>query len=317
MPALLSWRARLARWGGPGLRLVGLTLLILAAAGPRWPDLRTRIDAEGISIMMTVDVSESMGKRDFDWAGEKISRLEAVKRCFRMFVEGTRSNDPSLKEAVPTTFEGRPTDSIGLVAFATRPETVCPLTLSHSALLSLLDEQQPRTIPTESETNISDGITLALHRLRETGGRRKVIVLLTDGEHNVPDQQVQSRWTPRKSAHIAKSLGVPIYTIDAGSDVPVSEGGQQPGTVSSGEVRADAVQKLQELARISGGKAFQARDTTALLEACRAIDRLERSSVPTFQYRRYHEGYPWLALGAFLCWLTVLALERTFWRRLP
>ena len=84
-------------------------------------------------------------------------------------------------------FQGRPTDSIGLVVFATRPLTVCPLTLSHSVLLRLLDDEKPRSVPGESETNISDAVALGLQRLQSAGPRRKVLVLLTDGEHNVPN----------------------------------------------------------------------------------------------------------------------------------
>lgn len=315
LPRLFSWRARLLRWGGPGLRLLGLALLVVAVAGPRWPDLRTRIDTEGIAIVMAVDVSGSMGERDFDWNDQRISRLEAVKRVFRLFVEGGKESETA-DGVDASAFEGRPTDVIGLVTFATRPETACPLTLSHSVLLRLLEEEQPRTTPTESETNISDGIALALHRLQSAGERRKVLVLLTDGEHNV--QQPLSGWTPRQAAQVAASLNVPIYTIDAGSDVPVAEGGEAPRSAASfGEIRAAAVQTLQDIARISGGKTFEARNTAALLEACRAIDRLERSSVRSFQYRRYHEGYPWFGLTAFLCWMTILTLERTVWRRLP
>ncbi len=317
LPRVISWRARLARWGGRGLRLLGLALLMVAAAGPRWPDLRRQIDTEGIAILMVVDVSGSMAEKDFDWNGQTISRLDAVKRVFRLFVAGGQSEE--LPEGVdPAAFEGRPTDLIGLVTFATRPETACPLTLSHSVLLRWLDEQQPRSIPTESETNISDGIALALHRLQAAGDRRKVLVLLSDGEHNV--LQPRSGWTPRQAAQIAASLSVPIYAIDAGSEVAVPEGGSSPGTTapaSSGETRAAAVHTMHELARITGGKSFSARNTAALLDACRAIDRLERSRVHSFQKWRYHEGYPWLALAAFSCWMFVLVLERTVWRRLP
>src|SRR4051812_34909081 len=85
---LPSGRARLARWGGALLRAGALLALIAALAGSRWPDLRTRIDTEGIAIVMLVDVSGSMAERDFDWDGERISRLEAVQRVFRRFVSG-------------------------------------------------------------------------------------------------------------------------------------------------------------------------------------------------------------------------------------
>src|SRR5579862_8583045 len=75
----MGW-TRFARYGGAVLRGVSLACLIVALAGPRFPDLRTRIDTEGIAIVMVVDVSGSMGEPDFDWNGEPITRLDAVKR---------------------------------------------------------------------------------------------------------------------------------------------------------------------------------------------------------------------------------------------
>jgi hypothetical protein len=87
------------------------------------------------------------------------------------------------------------------------------------------------------------------------------------------------------------------------------------GTASPAVIRESAVQTLQELAHITRGRYFQARDTAALLDACRRIDRLERTDIQSFQYRRYHEAYPWLALASFL--LYGLALDMTLWRRLP
>ncbi len=137
------------------LRTLAFVLLAVALAGPRTPDLHTRIEAEGVAVVMLVDVSGSMATRDFDWHGDSLSRLDAVSCVFRLFITG----DADL-------FRGRPTDAIGLVVFATRPLTVCPLTLSHSVLLRLLDDEKPRSVPGESETNISDAV--ALGSLRET-----------------------------------------------------------------------------------------------------------------------------------------------------
>jgi Ca-activated chloride channel family protein len=313
---LPAGRARLAHWGGAVLRTLALLLVILALAGPRWPDLRTRINTEGIALVMLVDVSGSMAEPDFDWHGTSISRLEAVKRVFRLFVAGGATADPTPDGTPVSAFEGRPTDQIGLVTFATRPECVCPLTLSHSVLLKLLDAEQPRQIPGESETNLSDAVALGLHRLRSAGPRRKVLVLLTDGEHNVANPR--SGWTPRQAAQVAASLEVPIYAIDAGSDrAVVSEPGVPEGSAPTAATRAEAVHTLEELARISHGRYFSARDTASLVAACRTIDRLERSEIPSFQYRRYHQGYPGLGLTAFLLYLLALVLEMTVWRRVP
>jgi Ca-activated chloride channel family protein len=315
LAALPSGRARLARYVGAALRGLALVLLVLALAGPRWPDLRTPIHTEGIALMMLLDVSGSMGERDFNWNNEPITRLEAVQRVFRLFVAGSDSAGPvPLPDGRTEHFQGRPTDLVGLVTFAARPDPTCPLTLSHTALLHLLDDAHPLP-PPDSETNLSDAIVMGLHRLRSAGPRRKVLVLLTDGEHN--RLEPASRLGPLSAAHVAAGLGVPIYTIDAG---PTLAGGNEVGSAdpdSPSFKRAQAEQTLRELAGITGGRYFPAHDTSALLDACHALDRLERNRIQSFQYRRYHEAYPWLGLAAFGCWAVVLALESTLWRRLP
>jgi Ca-activated chloride channel family protein len=321
LTSLPPGKARRARWGPAVLRSLALLLLIVALSGPRWPDLHTRIETEGIAIVMLVDVSGSMAERDFEWHGEPIARLEAVKKVFHLFVAGGEGPQATGDGADASSFQGRPTDQIGLVTFATRPETACPLTLSHSVLLHLLQAEEPRKIPGESETNISDAVALGLHRLRSAGPRRKVLVLLSDGEHNVPHPQ--SGWTPRQAAQVANGLHISIYTIDAGGlgastrEPAAKTENNDEQAASPGEIRAQAVRTLEEMATISHGQYFQARDTKGLLSACRAIDELERSDLQSFQYRRYHEAYPWFALAAFVLFGAALALERTIWRRIP
>jgi Ca-activated chloride channel family protein len=296
-------RARVAEHGGLVLRTLALALLILALAQPRTPDLRTRLDTDGLAIMLVLDVSGSMGERDFDGPTEKIPRLDAVKRVLRLFVAGNASGE-TLPEASFASFEGRPTDLLGLVCFATRPEVVCPLTLEHATLLRLLDAEEARGVPGESETNLSDAIALGLARLRGAGPRRKVLVLLTDGEHN--QTETRSTWTPVQAAQVAKSLGIALYAIDA-------------GTTPTGDAspREETVTRLNELAQLTGGRYFAASDTHALITACATIDRLERTPIASFQYRRYHEAYPWIGLAAFVLFVSAMVLEQTLWRRLP
>ncbi len=298
-------RSRSAVWGGVGLRAAALLLLVVALAGPRWPDPGSRIPTEGIAIVLVVDVSGSMAERDFTWQGEPVRRIDAVKRALRLFVEG--GNGPNGEH-----LEGRRTDLLGLVTFATVPESVCPLTLSHGVLLQMLEAEQPRTLPDEGRTNIGDAIAWGLHRLRAAGTRRKVIVLLTDGEHNVPPPALK----PRQAAQLAGNSGVPIYTIDAGSDVPPKEDSEAASDTSIAD-RLNAKKILQEVARMTKGRYFQAGDTKALLEVCGQIDRLERREIESFQYRRYAEAYGWFGLAAFVLLLSVQVLELTVWRRIP
>jgi Ca-activated chloride channel family protein len=296
-------RADWARRGGAGLRGLALLLLVLALAGPRWPDRHTRIETEGIALEMVVDTSGSMAEPDFDWQGQTVPRLEAVKRAFRLFVAGGDAEDGSH-------FDGRPHDLVGLVTFGTRPESPCPLTLSHAVLLRMIDEAQPLQGPTEGTTNVSDALVLALHRLEAAGPRRKVLVLLSDGEHNVAAPP--SGLTPRQAAQIAANLGVRVYTVDAGSDAPA---GRDPADSTAN--RVEGLRTLTEVARITRGRCFSARDTRSLLAAWRDIDALERDPIESFQYRRWHEGFPWLALASFALWLAVGALDMTIWQRIP
>jgi Ca-activated chloride channel family protein len=305
-------RSRLAQYGGLGLRLAALALLAVALAGPRWPDLRTRIEPEGVAVFMVVDASRSMNEPDFDWNGAPMTRLDAVKRVFELFVAGSPGDQP-LPDGSRARFEGRSSDLVGLVAFASRPEVVCPLTLNHATLVRLLRQQQPRAGADDAQTNISDALALALERIRTAAPPRKVLVLLTDGEHNV--ERPRSRWSPRQAARIAASLGVPVYTIDAGS--LIMEGLPPSEQLKARAAREAAVATMEDIARMTGGRHFAARDSAALVRALREIDRMERAPITSFQYRRYHEGYPWCALAAFVFFVLAVALERTVWRRLP
>lgn len=311
LAGLPAARSRLARWAGAAARATALLLLVVAVAGPRRPDLRTRIPAEGIAVEMLVDVSGSMAEPDFRWQGKPVSRLAAAKNAFGLFVRG--GQDPA-----GVRLEGRPNDLVGLVTFATWPENACPLTLSHSALLRILDEEQPRAVPTESRTNVGDAIAWGLARLESAGGRRKVMVLLTDGEHNVPPPAL----TPRQAAQLAANLRVPVYAIDAGGEATsdreaAGEPHSEADTQARAAVRAGAERSLQAVAEITGGRYFRARDTEALLAVCREIDRLERTPAESFQYRRYYQAAPWFGLGAFVLLAGVGLLEKTVWRRVP
>jgi len=55
-----------------------------------------------------------------------------------------------------------------------------------------------------------------------------VLILLSDGELNYPDQadpQAQNPLKPRQAAQLAANLGIPIYVIDTGGE---SAPGAQP-----------------------------------------------------------------------------------------
>src|SRR5690349_15350619 len=96
-----AWRAA---WGGAALRGLACLALIMACAGPRRPDERTRLPTEAIAIAMVVDVSGSMDSKVAWTANEPpVSRLEAAQKAFKLFVFGGEAPDG-------TKFEPRPSD---------------------------------------------------------------------------------------------------------------------------------------------------------------------------------------------------------------
>ena len=179
-------------------------------------------------------------------------------------------------------FPGRPNDRLALVTFASTPATVCPLTLNHTVLLKVLDDQKTQDALTAG-TNIGDALGEALVRLNAGAKGRTVIVLLSDGEHNKAGTDTLK---PIQSAILAEKLRVPIYTIDCGGDPT----GDDP---ESGQQRTDGRRVMERVAETTGGRSFIANSGADLVEVFRSIDALERTPIDSFRYRRYRDfGIP-------------------------
>jgi Ca-activated chloride channel family protein len=293
-------RARRAVWGGAALRGMACAALVLACAGPRLPDERTRLPAEAVAVMMVMDVSDTMSGM-VGWApGEPpVTRLEAAQRAFRLFVAGGTAPDG-------TGFDPRPSDQVGLVAFASVPQTVCPLTLNHSVLLKIADGLRPKG-GLDAGTNVGDAIAEALIRLEASKGpKTRVLILLSDGQHV---QTKDAALKPRAAAQLAANLGYAIFTIDAGPD-------PAPDAPPDDE-RRQGREILRQVAEMTGGRAFTATAGADMRAAYKQIDGLARSPVAAYQYRRYFEFYGWCAAAAVVFLLVAHVLDRTAWRTVP
>lgn len=294
-------RGIVSRWGDALLRGIVLALLVLALAGPRWPEPGARIVTEGIALEVILDVSGSMAEKDAIWAGAPVTRLEAAKRACRLLIEGGAGPEG---ESLP----GRPEDQVGLVTFAHWPTSAAPLTLDHAAVLNVLDRQQPQRRPDLSQTNIGDAVAWGLHRLEGASPRRRAMVLITDGAQNVPPPAL----TQSQSAALAAARSVPVYVLDCG---PEDKSGAQ--TDAGRREREDSRRALGSLASATGGRYFPASDIGALLAACADVDRLERATISSFRYEHYREAYPWLGIAALGIWFAAATLNQTGWRRVP
>jgi Ca-activated chloride channel family protein len=322
---LISWRLRF-RPALTVIRLVCLTLLIVALARPRKGTVLSEISTEGVAIEVVADRSGSM-ETEMDYYGEKLNRLEVVKKVLSDFISGDEKE-----------LAGRSSDLIGLVTFARYADTKCPLVHSHNVLLEFLKKTEIVRLRSEDGTAIGDAIALAAARLQKAeeeiqqrktrlglGGEKpadsdeesgfkiksKVIVLLTDGRNNM------GQYTPLQAAELAKKWGIKIYTIGIGS-------AQAYTTIQTmmGPFKMPTHQDLDEgllktIAEKTGGFSGRASDAKALHRIVEKIDQLEKTEVKSIQYTKFSEHFGPLALAA----LALLALEMlagcTVFRKIP
>lgn len=275
------------------LRVVALALVVVALARPQQGLESSRLQTEGIDVVLAVDVSTSMRAEDFTLHGARRNRLDVVKDAVKEFVEN------------------RPNDRIGLVIFAGRPYTQCPLTMDHGWLLSQLDHVEIGMV--EDGTAIGSGIATALNRLRYSKAKSRIMVLLTDGVNNA------GMITPEAAAQLAKMLDVRIYTIGAGTKglAPYPTTDLFGRTVYQ-QVKIEVDDEgLTTIARLTGGQYFRATDTDSLRKIYHEIDRMEKTVFEQPHDLSYKEWYPWCVIPALLLVFGEVVLSETWLRVLP
>ena len=275
------------------LRAGAILLYLLALARPCIPLEETKIRTEGIEIVLAVDCSGSMLAEDFKIGGRRQNRLAVVKKVVEDFIQRRQS------------------DRIGMIAFAGRAYTVCPLTLDYDWLIKNLERVEIGSI--EDGTAIGSAISSSLNRLKDTTAKSKIIVLLTDGINNA------GTISPLAAAEAAKSLGIKIYTIGAGTkgSVPYPmQGGWGNIVYRNVKIELDE-DKLKKIAEITGGRYFRATAAESLKEIYQTIDSLERTQIEETGFQQYQELFPNFLLLGLVFLITEIVLSNTILRKLP
>jgi Ca-activated chloride channel homolog len=268
------------------LRVLGISLLIIALARPQATDKFQDVSTEGIDIVLTLDISGSMLARDF-----KPDRLDASKNVATEFISG------------------RPYDRIGLVVFSGESFTQCPLTTDHAVLINLLREIQSGMI--EDGTAIGMGLANAVNRIKDSEAKSKVIILLTDGINN------RGEIAPATAAGIAKTFGIRVYTIGVGTQGMAPYPVQTPFGIQYQNMPVEIDEAiLKDIAQTTGGKYFRATDNNKLVQVYNEIDKLEKSKIDVRQFTRKEEKYLTPALIAFCLFMIEILLRLTVLRKL-
>ena len=271
-----------------------LAPLAVALARPQEVLSRQLERAEGVDIVIALDVSGSMAALDF----QPSDRLGVAKEVIASFL--ARRHD----------------DRIGLVAFAGAAVTLCPLTLDHEVVARVLHGLTFDALP--DGTAIGMGLGTAVSRLRTSSSESKVVVLVTDGDNNA------GQLDPLTAADLAAAAGITVHTVlvGRGGEVPIPVTLRDPRTGREvREIRQVEIETnpelLAEIARRSGGTSFEARDTAALARVFAEVDRLQKTEFSSTRLVRYRERFePWAA-SALALLLVAVALEglagRTPW----
>ena len=276
--------------------LVAAALVPLAVSAARPQEvLSRRLErAEGVDLVIALDISGSMAALDF----RPTDRLGVAKEVIGRFVER------------------RENDRIGLVVFAGAAVTLCPLTLDHDVVQHLLDQVELETLP--EGTAIGLGLGTAVNRLRTSEADSKVIVLVTDGTNNT------GQLDPMTAAELAAEQGITVHTVLVGRGgrvpIPVPERDPRTGRVRRRIVEVEVEinpELLAEIARQSEGTSFRARDPEALESVFGEIDALEKTEFSSTKLVHYRERFePW-AVAAFVLLIAGVLVEgligRTPW----
>ncbi len=284
-PFFNDWRTLSDTQGGASKvhsKMAGVVLwvlwlcLLIAAARPIWIGEAIELPNSGRDLMLAVDISGSMRIEDMQLGKVMARRIDAVKQLGSNFVEHRKG------------------DRLGLILFGSNAYVQSPLSFDTGTVKRFLLEAQIGFAG--QETAIGDAIGLAVKRLKERPAESRVLILLTDG------QDTASSVKPLDTAKLARKLGIKIYTIGIGADEMILPGifGSSFGSRQvnpSAELDEDG---LQEIASMTGGQYFRARNPQELANIYAILDNLEPVEQETATYRpRQALGY-WPLLAALL-----------------
>ena len=275
------------------LRITAIALMIIALARPQAVLDGSKAVSEGVDIVLAIDTSTSMLAEDFMLGSRRINRFDLVREVVKDFIRKRKD------------------DRIGMVAFAARAYTVCPLTTDYAWLNENLDRVRVGMI--EDATAVGSVIASSINRLKNSKTKSKIIILLTDGVNNA------GNISPLIAAEAAKALKIKIYTIAVGtkglSPYPMKD--YYGRTVYRNIPIEIDEESLRKIAETTGGKYYLATDTEKLRNIYDEINRLEKSNIEHFGYREYSELFYYFLIPGMMLLIIGIFLSNTLFLKVP
>ena len=278
----LQWQwTSLLRFIPDALFILFMMLVLVALARPQRINEQVEQTAEGIDIILALDVSGSMELQDI-----KPNRLDAAKEVALEFING------------------RVQDRIGLVVFAGDAYSLAPLTTDYQMLRESINSIGFKMIENDG-TAIGSALAVATNRMRDSEAKSKVVILISDGENTAGNLD------PQMAAQLAKGFDIKLYSIGIGKDGQVPYAVDDQGKTLFVDTKLDE-SSLRDVAGIGNGQFFRADSKDALQQVFRSINQLEKTEVSEKRFRDtrdYYQVYLKWALLLLLCWML---LKNTF-----
>ncbi|PML76543.1 vWA domain-containing protein [Enterovibrio norvegicus] len=257
--------------------------LVTALARPMWYGEPVQIQPEHRDMMLAVDLSGSMEIEDMVTAsGSTTDRLTAVKSVLSDFIQK------------------RSGDRLGLVLFADHGYLQTPLTLDRNTVAQQLDRAVLGLIG--KSTAIGEGLGVATKTFIDSKAPQRVIILLSDGANTAGVIE------PLEAAQLAKDNDVTIYTIGVGAE-------QMRQRSLFGSRMVNPSQDLDEktmtqIAKMTGGEYFRARDPKELETIYQIIDQLEPISSAQQTWRPRDELFSFPLAFALVLSVVIVVVRR-------
>lgn len=236
------------------LKALAVTLMVAALATPVMTDYADPRNRNGIDIVLSLDGSGSMNASGFSQEDPRMSRFEAVQKIASDFV---------MK---------RLEDNVGVVLFGDFAFIATPVTYEKEIVAEMIGYLNHGMAG--QNTAIGEGIAQAVRALKGSRAKSKVIILLTDGEHN------SGSVSPKEAVAMVRNEHIRLYTIGIG------EKGEFDSAL------------LKQLAADGNGKFFAAANRKELQAVYNEIDTLERSRIKSKQHTFAEHYYQWFAAAA-------------------
>ncbi len=266
----------------------GFSFALFALAGPQMGTRLEEVTAQGVDVMVALDVSNSMLAEDI-----KPDRMEAAKRALSQLVDRLGG------------------DRLGIVVFAGEAYTQMPITADRSAAKIFLSTLGPGLVRAQG-TAIGAAIDQARRSFGADAAKGRTIIVISDGE-SFDDDAVGAAARAAEDGIVVHAIGM---GTPQGAPIPVRVGGRMVGFKKDKDGQT-VITKLDPaiLARVADaghGEYIQATPSdpgvSAVITKLRGMDQ---SNLGTFTFAGHEDRYQYfLAVACALVLFGLLIGER-------